>query len=440
LSARIEEPKIKQVVDKFIAAHAEMGGAYRKGLELFKDSRFDSKIGDKAVKGIDRGATELLGQAADELGAVAGEFSKQASAQARTAVITALIIMTTAAFGAFALFAWVVGRRIVKPAAQLVTDLEHMAAGDLATPIHSFYGDEIGRIAASAERTRVDLKSLITEASSAAHSVSSASVQLSSTVLQITQASERQSESVSSTAAAVEQMAVSVSSVAQNAEDVRTLSAQTVTRSNESCENLAQLSEQIERARAAADGITNSVNHFVVNTQSILKMTRDVKEIASQTNLLALNAAIEAARAGEAGRGFAVVADEVRSLAEKSNHAASQIDKITQELTIESADVERAIQQGFSALATSDETLKQVLAGLKAANDSVASANAGVDQITGAVKEQTIASNEIAKNVESIAQMAEETHASVVEASQSADMLRGLAETVQASTARFRVA
>ena len=140
------------------------------------------------------------------------------------------------------------------------------------------------------------------------------------------------------------------------------------------------------------------------------------------------------------GRGFAVVADEVRKLAEESGKAASEINRITQELTSQSVDVENAVRDGFGALASSAQQVNVVLENLQAANTAVAQSNAGVDEITGAVNEQTVVSNEIAKSVEKIAQMVEQTHASIREAAQAATMLLDLAGSVQTSTSRFKIA
>ena len=420
LSERLAEPKAKALIVQFSTAHKEMGAAYRKGLDAFKAEKFDSKVGDKAVKGIDRAPTELLTSASVEISNAASEYSKRAVEQARNAMMTALGAMAVAVMLAFAMFAWMLGARVVNPAKRLVVDLGRLASGDLTTPIVSAGNDEIGSIAASAERTRTDLRLLISETGAAAEKVSGASVQLSTTVAEITSASEQQSESVSSTAAAIEQMAVSVSMVAQNAQSVRELSTQTVSRSKQSGESLDHLLRQIAQARKAADGITAAVGDFVVNTRQIKTMTSQVTELAKQTNLLALNAAIEAARAGENGRGFAVVADEVRKLAEESGKAASEINRITQELTSQSVDVENAVRDGFGALASSAQQVNVVLENLQAANTAVAQSNAGVDEITGAVNEQTVVSKEFAKSVEKIAQMVEQTHASIREAAQAA--------------------
>ncbi|MEW5903535.1 MAG: HAMP domain-containing methyl-accepting chemotaxis protein, partial [Pseudomonadota bacterium] len=129
---------------------------------------------------------------------------------------------------------------------------------------------------------------------------------------------QKQSDAAQAVSAAVSQVSSSISQVAENTDRVAKLSHESLERANRGQESLQEMVEELNNVEHAVQQIASSVNQFVANTQSITSMTQQVRDIAEQTNLLALNAAIEAARAGEQGRGFAVVADEVRKLAEKS--------------------------------------------------------------------------------------------------------------------------
>jgi methyl-accepting chemotaxis protein len=269
--------------------------------------------------------------------------------------------------------------------------------------------------------------------------VSNTAEHLATSSLQISQGSQAQSEAAASTAAAVEEITVSINSVAENTEDVRKLSEKSLKQTKHGNESVVAMIGEIGRVQEAVTLIADSVKEFVESTRAIAGMTQQVKDIADQTNLLALNAAIEAARAGEQGRGFAVVADEVRKLAEKSAKSASEIDQVTNSLNQKSASVEAVVQTGLSSLQATQEQVGRVSAILTEAGDAVSQSSHGVNDIAASVSEQSLASTEIARNVEKIAQMSEENHAALESNSRDIVLLGKLAKELQDAVGRFKV-
>jgi methyl-accepting chemotaxis protein len=440
LRDRVADPKARGLLEQFIAAHETMGTAYRKGYQAYVDSKFDSHAGDLAVKGIDRAPTELLTQASDSISLGADEIALSAAAGAERAIRNSLLVMAAAIAAAVVLFWQQLTSSVVRPAQRLVNDLQRLASGDFTHTVKSDSADELGRVASSAEKLRVDLGRMIAETKDAAVKTSAAANQLSATAAEITVATERESEAAASTAAAIEELAVSVSVVASNTADVKEIARQSLERSHTSRGSLGNLVGRVTHVRGATDRISISVHEFIAKTRAITDMTEQVKSLAAQTNLLALNAAIEAARAGEQGRGFAVVADAVRSLAEKSGKTADDIAALTQDLGGQSTAVESAVAEGLTALSESEAHIGHLQEGFAQAEQLIERSSAGVNEMASAVAEQTVASDQIAKNMEAVAQMAEEAHASVQQAADAARMLESLATRMQENCDTFTVA
>jgi len=313
------------------------------------------------------------------------------------------------------------------------------ADGDLSARAKVYGQDEIGQAATAFNGLIDGFANIIRQVLGSAGTVSGTAAQLSASSLQIAQGSQAQSEAAASTAAAVEQITVSINSVAANTEDVRKLSEKSLQQTEQGNQSVTAMIGEIQHVQEAVNQIAGSVKEFVDSTRAIAGMTRQVKDIADQTNLLALNAAIEAARAGEQGRGFAVVADEVRKLAEKSAHSANEIDQVTSSLNQKSTHVEATVQAGLRSLQATQEQVERVSTVLTEAGEAVTQSSHGVSDIAASVGEQSLASTEIARNVEKIAQMSEENHAAVESNSQDIVRLEQLARELQGAVSRFRV-
>ena len=387
-----------------------------------------------------RATRELVLKSIADLEATTETTKMRITDKAHTALIISLVI------GVVALLVGIIVVMLVAESVKRSLDMVALSMaklatgeGDLTQRMMVQSSDEVGRMAEAFNHFMTQLQDIVRQMRNNGDELSSSATELSSTAVQVSDASHNQNDAASSTAAAVEEMTVSISSIADAAAAMRKLSNASLDHTQNGNARLSELIGEIGDVESAVAEISKSVSVFMKSTEQITHMTLQVKEIADQTNLLALNAAIEAARAGEQGRGFAVVADEVRKLAEKSAKSAGDIDAVTQTLGQQSAEVEKSIERSRQALQKSQDYMENVAVALGEATSSVGQANQSVDEMSSSIQEQKMASTDIAKNIERIALMSEENNIAIAETSRAASDLELLAAKMQSLVSRFKV-
>ncbi|MCL4757996.1 MAG: methyl-accepting chemotaxis protein [Rhodocyclaceae bacterium] len=313
-----------------------------------------------------------------------------------------------------------------------------LAGGNLGVSVATPSRDETAKIADAFNSIASSLRQAIGEVRAGMERLRQASETVEGAGTGINQAAEQQSDEASRIASATQQLAVSIQSVADRANELEQDARETGREAGQTMSAMRETLASIEMLDRAVHEIASASKEFIASAQGINTITSKVRGIAEQTNLLALNAAIEAARAGEAGRGFAVVADEVRKLSEQSASAASEIERITTQLSSRSGEVGGLVDSGVNALASTDQKVKSVAEFLRATRERTEATTVGMQDVAKAVMEQKSATEEIARGLEHASQSAEHNHEAAARLVQSAADLNRVIAAVEQSLSRFR--
>jgi methyl-accepting chemotaxis protein len=336
-------------------------------------------------------------------------------------------------------FGLLVSRSILHPVNDLRDALKAAQRdNDLTVRAQGAGHDELGQAMNAFNGLMAQLQQTLGRLKQDAGRLSGASTSVAGATRDIAGQAQAQSEAASSTAAAVEQVSVSISHVAEHAEQTRGIAQEASTLSETGRETMRKAAEAMTRLAGSVQDSSRLIDALSRRSAEISTIVDVIRDISEQTNLLALNAAIEAARAGEQGRGFAVVADEVRKLAERTGASTTEISALTGTIQTEVASAVAQLQRSTTQVDEGVGLSNEVERALAQIQEGAGSTSNYVGDIASAASEQRNASQEIARHVERIARMAEDSSRAIVVATDAARDLEGLAEAVNQQVSQFR--
>jgi twitching motility protein PilJ len=321
---------------------------------------------------------------------------------------------------------------------RLMNELQEVADGDLT--VQATVSEDItGAIADSVNYTVEELRGLVGRVTRTAEQVTSASNQAQSISDELLEASQKQSREIQETGQAVLEMAVQITDVSKSANESAEVARQSVTAADEGAKAVEDAIKGMNEIREQIQETSKRIKRLGESSQEIGEITELISDITEQTNVLALNAAIQAASAGEAGRGFSVVAEEVQRLAERSGEATKQIGALVRTIQTDTHDAVAAMEkstQGVVEGAKLSDAAGAALSEIRRVSNRLADL---IQDISSATEQQATSANGVAQNIQNILTVTEQTQQGTQQTAQSIRELSSLAEELKNSVSRFRV-
>lgn len=351
-----------------------------------------------------------------------------------------MLLIATALALAFGLVAaWAITRQIIIPLTQTLKVAERVAAGDLTHNLVSLRRDELGQLQRSMQSMTQGLRELIGGISDGVTQIASAAEELSAVTEQTSAGVNNQKVETDQVATAMNEMAATVQEVARNAEEASEAAVAADQQAREGDKVVGEAIAQIERLALEVGHSTEAMGELKRESDKIGSVLDVIKSVAQQTNLLALNAAIEAARAGEAGRGFAVVADEVRSLAQRTQKSTEEIEELIVGLQNGTQQVATIMDNSRSLTDSSVELTRRAGGSLESITRTVSAIQAMNQQIAAAAEQQSAVAEEINRSVLNVRDVSDQTSAASEETAASSVELARLGTHLQMLVGRFKV-
>jgi methyl-accepting chemotaxis protein len=418
-------------LDNYLTAQAEM-------LALSQQNKVDEMralINTRIKNG-----TDQMGEQLNKLIALNSAGAKQASEQAGRSydsAISGIVVVAVAAALLTVLLAWLLTRSIVTPLRKAVEVAQTIAGGDLSKVIEDDGKDEPARLISALSAMQTNLRQTIQHIAGSATQLASAAEELSAVTEEASKGLQQQNNEIDQAATAVNEMTAAVEEVARNAVSTSEASTQSNQAAREGRDRVVETVGAIQTMTQDVQNTSLLIEGLATQGRDIGKVLDVIRAIAEQTNLLALNAAIEAARAGEAGRGFAVVADEVRALAHRTAQSTQEIEKMVAGIQNGTGEAVQSMQQSNQRTHNTLEMARAAGVALEQITQSISLINERNLVIASASEEQAQVSREVDRNLVNIRDLATQSAAGANQTSAASHELSRLAVDLNAMVARF---
>ncbi|MEN3785373.1 methyl-accepting chemotaxis protein [Aeromonas veronii] len=426
--------ELKTAAAKYFSAHGDLETAIRQG---------DIAKVQSLIKNESRAALEQAGQDGLELrkenDRVANLLTKQSEASyERAKLLSTTVGALTLLF--IVIVAWLLIRQTRNPVMTLLEQTRQVAAGNLTSQLDmkQFSHDELGKLAQGFNEMQSNLRMLVNEVSGSVVQLGAAAEEISAVAQQSANNMGAQQHELNQLATAMNEMQATVQEVARNTNDAASAATSASDTAAQGSETVNDSIGRIEKVATAIEETALVIRQLGDDSRNIGMVLEVIQGIAEQTNLLALNAAIEAARAGEQGRGFAVVADEVRTLAKRTQDSTSQINHIISELQQRANEAGVTMQQSQDMMSETVHTAREAGASIAEISSSVNSISHMNIQIATATEEQGAVSEELNRNVVNISNASEEVATGAKQMAQACNDLNLLATQLQEVVRKFR--
>ena len=420
-------------LDNYLKAQAEMVALSKQGKVDEMRALINSRIKD---------GTDQMGEQLNKLIAINAADAKQAdedAGQSYEGAITGVVAVSVVAALLTVLLAWLLTRSIVTPLRKAVEVAETIAAGNLSKTIEDDGKDEPARLLSALSTMQASLRQTIQHIAGSATQLASAAEELSAVTEEASRGLQQQNNEIDQAATAVNEMTAAVEEVARNAVSTSEASGQSNQAAREGRDRVMETVGAIQTMTQDVQNTSAMIEGLAAQGRDIGKVLDVIRAIAEQTNLLALNAAIEAARAGEAGRGFAVVADEVRALAHRTAQSTQEIEKMVAGIQNGTGEAVQSMQQSNQRSQTTLEMARAAGASLEQITASISLINERNLVIASASEEQAQVSREVDRNLVNIRDLATQSAAGANQTSAASHELSRLAVDLNGMVARFVV-